>query len=644
MEITGSLVTSSLWAKLFLSLVFLIYGFQTRRLVGDRSLQLMSLLALVLILRDLAVTLSGAYEILLLSDLIVLGIYSVWAYRAGGRSRGMLLSALLYLLLLPVLLLSSGPRFVSIVPEYTGRLLLLLPAALLTIQLYRITPSATGRYEMVLLLRAPLTFGLLLYNALLVGTGESSGLTHYILVPFSYLLHIGVLYAYNKVNRKEKDEMIETLARDIDDLFDFMRTLGSAISEHIEIDRVLEYIVNVVLANTRADGGAVLLIDEFDDNLRVKAVSGIFPPPYPVPDKVKAGQDHLNDYFFSTPIPMGETIFGDVLKSGKPAFIKDAAKDSRFSHWRHQDPQFISSLIVIPLIVSRRILGVISVVKCMPGSFFTTANFNNVRSFADYTSLSLDNLFTYMELLEKKELDREVGIAADIQHKLLPAKLPSLKNADISAYSIPAKGVSGDYFDIIELQHQRLALVMCDVAGKGIPASLVMIMIRSILHLIASAPRDAATIVSWINRGITGQIDIDHYATLSFLTFDPHTLKIQYCNAGHHPLLIYRRAEDRIETFDTDGLPLGIERGSLYTSRETELETGDIICLYTDGIIEAMNSNGDQYGYERIVDYLRAGADKSSRELSDGIRFDLESFVGKARQHDDQTFLVMKIV
>lgn len=644
MEITGSLVTSPLWLKLFLSAIFLFYGLQTQRLVDDRKNQPILMLALVLILRDLALALSGMYEILLPSDLLILAVYSLWFYNTGKKSKGMLIPLLLCLLLLPVLLLRLVPQFASLVPDYAGRLLLMLPAALLAVQLYRITPSAASRPEPVLILRTPLTLGLILYNVLLVFTGESSDLTRYILVPVSYLLHLGVLFTYTRVNEKEKSEKIDTLSREIDDLFDFMRTLGSAISEHIEIDRVLEYIVHVVLVSTRADGGAVLLLDEFDETLRVKAVSGIFPPPYPVPQDTKADQDNLHDYFVSTPISMGETIFGEVLKSERPVFIQDAEREGRFSHRQHDDPQFISSLIVIPLILARRILGVISVVKRTPGDCFTTANFNNVRSFADYTSLSLGNLFTYMELLEKKELDREVGIAADIQHKLLPAKLPSLKNADISAYSIPARGVSGDYFDIIELRHQRLALVMCDVAGKGIPASLVMIMIRSILHLIASARRDAATIVSWINRGITGQIDIDHYATFSFLTFDPHTMKIEYCNAGHHPLLIYRRSEDRIESLDTDGLPLGIERNSLYTSRETTLERGDIICLYTDGIIEAMNSRGDQYGYQRVVDYLRAGADKSSRELTDGIRCDLEKFVGKARQHDDQTFMVMKIV
>ena len=643
MEFLSSIVASSIWTKIFLSGILLVYSLQTRRQIDDLSLRFMPFLAGMLIIRDLLIAFSGLYQLLLPTDLLIISFYTLWLSESTDSRWANAFAYGCQLIVLALLLLNLLPAVDPFFPDFLRRPLVLLTVAVLAVQLYRISPFNTVDYFMVQMLRNSVVTMLVLYNLLAWFSGERSSFTHFILVPFSYLLHIRVLYEYHRNSHHESGEKISSLSRDIDSLFDFMRTLGSAITEHIEIDRVLNYIVNAVLTNTRADGGAILLVDEFDDNLRVKAVSGIFPPPYPVPAKVKEKYDNMREYFVTTPVPVGETVFGEVVRSGKPIFIQNAAADERFSYNQREDLQFMSSLIVIPLIVSKRILGILSIVKRKPGDYFTTADFNNIRSFADYTSLSLDNLFTYIEVLEKKEMEREVGIAADIQQKLLPARLPNIGNADISAYSIPAKGVSGDYYDIIELKHGRLALVMCDVAGKGVPASLVMIMIRSILHLIASAQKDAATIVSWINRGITGQIDIDHYATLSFLTYDPATKIIEYSNAGHHPLLIYRRRTDSIESLDTDGLPLGIERSSRYTARKAKLNSGDIICLYTDGIIEAMNADGEQYGYDRIARFIRNNAGMTSRELTDAIREDLTAFVGKAKQHDDQSFLVMKL-
>ena len=644
MEFLASLVTSSLWTKLFVSGILLSYSLQLQQSVGDRSIRLISLVALLLIIRDLAIAFTSLDLLLLPTDLLILLLYTLWMRRSTESRWGMKAAFGMQLIVLVLIALRWIPELEGLAPGFLMRPVLMVLTIFLSIQLYRISPFNTVTHQPVMDLRGILTVGLILYHLIIWIGGEASAFSHYIVIPLSYLLHIRVLYAYQGMSHREQGDRIDTLSRDIESLFNFMRTLGSAITEHIEIDRVLDYIVNSVLTNTRADGGAILLVDEFDDNLRVKAVSGIFPPPYPVPSKVKEKHSAMRDYFVTTPVPVGETIFGEVFQSGQPVFIQNAARDERFQYNRREDLQFISSLIVIPLIVSKRILGILSIVKRSPGSYFSQKDFDNIRSFADYTSLSLDNLFTYIELLEKKEMEREVGIAADIQQKLLPSRLPTIESTDVSAYSIPAKGVSGDYFDIIKLKNNRLALVMCDVAGKGVPASLVMIMIRSILHLIASAQKDAATIVSWINRGITGQIDIDHYATLSFLTFDPENMSIEYSNAGHHPLMIYRRSSDSIETLDTDGLPLGIERDSRYHSRKAKLKIGDIICLYTDGIIEAMNPDGEQYGYDRVARYISANANTGSRALCDGIRTDISAFAGKAKQHDDQTFLVMKIV
>ncbi|RPJ04156.1 MAG: serine/threonine-protein phosphatase, partial [Spirochaetaceae bacterium] len=197
--------------------------------------------------------------------------------------------------------------------------------------------------------------------------------------------------------------------------------------------------------------------------------------------------------------------------------------------------------------------------------------------------------------------------------------------------------------DVLQFKNNRIGMVICDVAGKGVPAALIMVMIRSILHLITSAEKDAANVVTWINRGITGKIDIDRFATLSFLTYDENTREVVYSNAAHHPLLIFRKKTGSIEVVDTEGLPIGVERTAKYGQKRFKLESGDLVVVYTDGIIEAMNPAGQQYTYERFTKLVFENSSLAPDTLIEKIKTDLRTHVGNAPQHDDQTLMLMKV-
>jgi sigma-B regulation protein RsbU (phosphoserine phosphatase) len=248
-----------------------------------------------------------------------------------------------------------------------------------------------------------------------------------------------------------------------------------------------------------------------------------------------------------------------------------------------------------------------------------------------------------MENSEMTDIEREASIAADIQKTLLPRRLPEFANASFGAFSIPTRGICGDYYDIIPFRHDHLCLVIGDVAGKGIPSSIVMVMIRSILHLVTSAQKDIATIANWVNRGITGRIDMDHFATLSLLSFDTGTGSLEYSNAGHQPLMIYRKKTDAIETIDLKGVPIGVERTTKYEYRTLAAGNGDIVILYTDGVIEAMNQSGKQYGVKSLAQVIQGNANLTAKEIANKVKMDIQDFMGSARQHDDQTLLLMKV-
>jgi sigma-B regulation protein RsbU (phosphoserine phosphatase) len=264
----------------------------------------------------------------------------------------------------------------------------------------------------------------------------------------------------------------------------------------------------------------------------------------------------------------------------------------------------------------------------------------------------MEALYNYTELIEKKEIEREVGIAADIQKWFLPAELPKIDGLDVAAASYPARGVSGDYYDVLPIPQKKgegkgkAAVLICDVAGKGVPASLVMVMIRTIVHLIAGAGRSAGQIAGLVNRGVAGNVSIERFATFSYLMCDPASGAVEYANAGHHPLLLYRAAGDEFEKVDADGLPIGLDKKSSYSQVEVQLEPGDIALLYTDGIVEAMNAADEQFGEDRVREVLRGNGTSaaSAEEIMRKLYDELESFVDGAPQHDDETLIVMKKV
>jgi sigma-B regulation protein RsbU (phosphoserine phosphatase) len=169
-------------------------------------------------------------------------------------------------------------------------------------------------------------------------------------------------------------------------------------------------------------------------------------------------------------------------------------------------------------------------------------------------------------------------------------------------------------------------------------------MIRTIIHLVAHQPGMSVNrILDIVNWGIAGKVSLDRFATMAMLTYDFASHRLEYSNAAHHPLLIYRAATASFEALDTEGIPIGLEKKTKYNRIDTVLQPDDIVLLYTDGIIEAMNDRGEQYSLESLETVMRTHCALPPERLKKAIIEDMNRFVGKAKQHDDQTFLLMKV-
>lgn len=462
---------------------------------------------------------------------------------------------------------------------------------------------------------------------------------------FSHELHIESSDEFESFSNNYnvfKNELWEKL----ESVLDFMLEISGSISVDSNLDRVLEIVVDSAVKNTGADAGSVFLVDELDNSLiKQKIAVGLLPPLFNVPSGYITNMEKLIDLVHDTPVLTGETIIGRAVESGGNFFIRDVLLEEEMKQNQEAGSLlYISSIIVVPLIIAGRVLGTIVLAKTRPGEKFTDIDFNHIRTFSDYAALTIDNIYNYQDLIEKSELHREIRIAADIQKNLLPGTIPNTKGLLFAAFTKAARGVSGDYYDFFRLDKNKSAIVICDVVGKGVPASLLMIMIRTIIRLAASPRRSAAQILTILNSAIIGRTDADQFATMSFIIYDEFTKEVAYSNAAHAPMLHYQSRSGNFIEIDTPGLPIGIESTETYVQKVIVLDKNDILALYTDGITEARNIESKEYSQDSLQRVLLNDAHLGPDKLIASVRSDLNSFVGDSRQHDDQTLLIMKAV
>jgi len=250
--------------------------------------------------------------------------------------------------------------------------------------------------------------------------------------------------------------------------------------------------------------------------------------------------------------------------------------------------------------------------------------------------------------VEKKMLDHELAIAEELQANLLPRKVPQIPGYDVSAYYRPSREVGGDYYDFIEIDPDHLAILVADVSGKGIPGSIVMTETRALFKSEAVRTLSPAETLIRVNRVLYNDIKRGMFVTVFFTILSLQRSVLSVVSAGHNPMVLWRKASNTCHLVNPNGLALGIDKGPLFekTLKEQKIQLfkGDRFCLYTDGVIEAMNERHEQYGQNRFYLRVKQLADKSSSEFLSLLVNEIESHQGQAPQHDDITMVTGRTV
>jgi phosphoserine phosphatase RsbU/P len=253
-----------------------------------------------------------------------------------------------------------------------------------------------------------------------------------------------------------------------------------------------------------------------------------------------------------------------------------------------------------------------------------------------------------LEVGDRVVMKRDLQIAKEIQAWLLPAKPPSIPGLEIAFSTRPANTVAGDYYDVFPRTSSPMGpltyvFAMADVAGKSIPAALLMATIQSSLKTLAAGPASLDELVARMNLYACSNSQEGRRFTTAFLAeYNPATRTLAYVNAGHNPPVL-RRESGALERLEAGGIPLGILENAPYSAGSVTLQNGDWLVVFTDGVVEAENDRAEEYGEQRLLFMVHSGAQLGATQLLQSITADLDQFVAGAPQHDDVTCMLVKV-
>jgi len=243
---------------------------------------------------------------------------------------------------------------------------------------------------------------------------------------------------------------------------------------------------------------------------------------------------------------------------------------------------------------------------------------------------------------QRDQLLQDVELAAQVQRMFLPIHRPSIPGLEIAGMMQPARGVSGDYYDYIPFDEHTIQLVIADVAGKGVPAALLMAATAAALQLETREKRDMLEVVDRLNSGLHSLSDSNRYVTLLLADIDARNKSLRYVNCGHNPALLFQAKTRDVAPMNSSCFPIGMFGSLACSIKPATLDAGDVLVLYTDGVTEAENSLGEEFGMERLSSLIRRGHKLPADELLKHILKSVTQFSQEVGFEDDATILVVK--
>lgn len=419
-------------------------------------------------------------------------------------------------------------------------------------------------------------------------------------------------------NRSE----IERLSQKVKRLSSLIE-VNELISSSLDLDRILENVMTISKQVMNADASSLMRIDERSNELIYQVAQSA------VGDKLKK----------EFRLKMGQGIAGTVAEEGKPLLLEDAYDHPKFFRGHDEATGYRTrSMITVPLKVQDRVTGVAQVINRLDGKPFDKDDLELFLALASLAAIAIENAKMHASLMEKQRLVKDMEFARTVQESFLPQSAPEVPSFRFSAHYTPALEVGGDFYDFILIDQDRTGIVIGDVSGKGVPAALYMAKLGSDLRTLAFTEPSPSAALMKLNDLLAARSRRGMFATLLYIELHTAQRVLTISNAGHLPPIVRKPDGSLVRLAAAGGAPLGMLPGMAAGQETTAVGPGDIVVLYTDGIVEAMNAKEELYGFERFEALLKKGPGDPAG-LKDAIIRDVNSFTGLSPQHDDMTLV-----
>ncbi|MGC8560336.1 MAG: SpoIIE family protein phosphatase [Phycisphaerae bacterium] len=351
---------------------------------------------------------------------------------------------------------------------------------------------------------------------------------------------------------------------------------------------------------------------------------------------------NLSDaYLRKGPILVDKSGVDREALAGKVVQIVDMTTDPRIAYPEDARREGIASVLCTSLSYQGRPIGVIRVYTDTPKTF-TSFEIRLLQSIANQAAAAIENARLQEEAIEKVRLQRQVQIAAEVQRRMIPGRAPSIKGFDIAALYVPCFELGGDFYDFIEFGPQALGIAVADIVGKGLPASILMASARASIRAYASDIYDLDEVISRVNKAIVADTQSGEFVTLWYGTLEFKSRRLTYSVAGHDPALLIR--DGTIRELGSGGMVLGVDPNEKYGKHILDIKKGDCILIYTDGLTDAMNFNGESFGRTRLREAYLRYSDLPAEQICRQLVWETRRFVGLNSRVDDTTLVVIKAV
>jgi sigma-B regulation protein RsbU (phosphoserine phosphatase) len=396
------------------------------------------------------------------------------------------------------------------------------------------------------------------------------------------------------------------------------------LAEARELPKVLDRAVQLVTEAMGVKAASIRLLEKDNDDLVTRAVFNL-----------------SDEYLNKGPVRLSRAEIDRLALSSKGfEYVRNMATDPRTLYPGEAAREGIASVLSVGMRYKGRPIGVLRIYTAHQQEF-SQLQIDLMKAIASQTAVAIENARLTADAIEAAALEKQIQLASDVQHRMLPQSPPHVRGLDLASVYVPCHTLGGDFFDFIPLPYDNVGLVIADVSGKGVPASLIMASVRAALRAQVDNVFYAYEVMQRINQMLYRDTRPTEFVTMFYGVLDVPNKRLTYCNAGHPPAMLLR--DGAVSELDANNLVLGVDPSEQYAQSILHLRPNDTLLMYTDGLADAMNFQKQTFGRQRIIDAFQSSTG-SAETIAQNILWTARKFVGMTARNDDVTMMVAKVM